>query len=106
MLQGEHSAVLLTCIKLPNGFKTFVLCIFVWPLKTGFTVYFVCTSQQGYIRTFSMNTLIMHRSRKFCQRGSTYSDIFFLLFLDEEVSDDPNKEGCVSEMPFKWCLVI
>ena len=34
----EHSAVLLTCIELPNGFKTFVLSIYEWPLKTGFTV--------------------------------------------------------------------
>ena len=30
----EHSAILLTFIKLP-----FVLSIFEWPLKTGFTVY-------------------------------------------------------------------
>ena len=34
----EHSAVLLTCIKLPYGFKTFVLSILEWPLKTGFTL--------------------------------------------------------------------
>ena len=34
----EHSVVLLTCIALPHGFKTFVLSIFEWPLKTGFTV--------------------------------------------------------------------
>ena len=34
----EHSAVFLTCIKLPYGFKTFVLSILEWPLKTGFTV--------------------------------------------------------------------
>ena len=39
MLQGEHSAILLTCIEQPHGFKTFVLSIFEWPLKTGFTVY-------------------------------------------------------------------
>ena len=26
------------CIKLPFVFKTFVLCIFEWPLKTGYTV--------------------------------------------------------------------
>ena len=39
MLQGEHSAILLTCIKLPNDFKTFVLSIFEWPLKASFTVY-------------------------------------------------------------------
>ena len=41
MLQGEHSAILSTCIELPHGFKTFVLCIFELPLKTGFTVYSV-----------------------------------------------------------------
>ena len=34
----EHSAILLTYVKLPFVFKTFVLPIFVWPLKTGFTV--------------------------------------------------------------------
>ena len=39
MLQGEHSAILLTFIKLPFSFKTFGLSIFKWPLKTGFTVY-------------------------------------------------------------------
>ena len=35
----EHSAILLTFNKLPFVFKTFVLSIFEWPLKTGFTVY-------------------------------------------------------------------
>ena len=39
MLQGEHSAILLTFIKLPFFIKTFVLSIFKWPLKTGFTVH-------------------------------------------------------------------
>ena len=34
----EHSAMLSTFIKLPFVFKTFVLSIFEWPLKTGFTV--------------------------------------------------------------------
>ena len=38
MLQGEHSAILLTCIKLPFSIKILVLSIFKWPLKTGFTV--------------------------------------------------------------------
>ena len=33
----EHSAMLSTFIKLPFVFKTFVLSIFDWPLKTGFT---------------------------------------------------------------------
>ena len=37
MLPLEHSAILLTCIKLPFSIKTFVLSISKWPLKTGFT---------------------------------------------------------------------
>ena len=39
MLQGENSAIISTFIKLPFVFKTFVLSIFKWPLKTGFTVF-------------------------------------------------------------------
>ena len=39
MLQGEHSAILLTFIKLPFAIKTFVLYIFKWLFKTGFTVF-------------------------------------------------------------------
>ena len=38
MLQGEHSAILSTFIKLPFAIKTFILSIFEWSLKTGFTV--------------------------------------------------------------------
>ena len=38
MLQGEHSAILLTFIKLPFVIKVLVLSIFEWPLKTDFTV--------------------------------------------------------------------
>ena len=39
MLQGEHCAILLTCIELPFVIKIFVLSIFEWPLKAGFTVF-------------------------------------------------------------------
>ena len=39
MLQGEHSAILLTFIKLPFAIKAFVLFFSEWLLKTGFTVY-------------------------------------------------------------------
>ena len=47
---GEHSAILLTFIKLQFVIRIFVLCIFEWSLKTGFTVlltifnkyYFLC----------------------------------------------------------------
>ena len=39
MLQGEHSAILLTFIKLLIVIKIFVLSIFEWPFYTGFSVY-------------------------------------------------------------------
>ena len=39
MLQREHSAILLTFIKLPVAIKAFVLSIFEWPFYTGFTVH-------------------------------------------------------------------
>ena len=38
MLQVEHSAILLTFIKLPFVFKVFVLSIIDWPFNTGITV--------------------------------------------------------------------
>ena len=38
MLQGEHSAILSTFIRLTFIIKIFVLSIFEWPLKTSFTV--------------------------------------------------------------------
>ena len=40
MLQGEHSAILLTFIKLQFVIKIFVLSIFEWPFYTGFIVFF------------------------------------------------------------------
>ena len=40
MLQGEHSAILSTFIKLQFVIKIFVLCFFEWPFYTDFTVYF------------------------------------------------------------------
>ena len=39
MLQREHSAILLTFIKLPFVIKIFILSIFEWVFYTGLTVY-------------------------------------------------------------------
>ena len=41
MLQGEQYAIHSTCIKISSVLKTFVLSIFEWPLKTGFTVSYI-----------------------------------------------------------------
>ena len=46
MLPLEHSVILSTFIKLPFAIKAFVLSIFEWLLKTGFTV-FKCTPDFG-----------------------------------------------------------
>ena len=51
MLQGEHSAILLSFIKLPFVNKIFVLSIFEWPLKTGFTVH--CTTLSVSAKMFT-----------------------------------------------------
>ena len=40
MLQGEHSAILLTFIKLPFSITTFIFSIFKSPLYTDFTVFY------------------------------------------------------------------
>ena len=39
MLQGEHSAILSTFIKLPFVIKIYVLSIFEWPFYTGLNFY-------------------------------------------------------------------
>ena len=52
MLQGEHSAILSTFIKLPFVIKTFVLSIFEWPFYEGFTVGEVATHYHSIIFQF------------------------------------------------------
>ena len=63
MLQGEHSAILSTFIKLPFVIKVFVLSIFEWALKTGFTFninvvfllqgYVICPSEKRFLLLFT-----------------------------------------------------
>ena len=52
MLQGEHSAILMTFIKLPFVIKIIVLSIFEWPFYTGLTVHIVISPYHaGYLYT-------------------------------------------------------
>ena len=51
MLQGEHSAILLTFIKLPFVMKIFVLSTFEWLFYAGFTVHCI---HYGLIRVQSV----------------------------------------------------
>ena len=41
MLQGEHSAILMTFIRLPFVIKIFISSIFEWPFYTGFISYHI-----------------------------------------------------------------
>ena len=54
MLQGEHSAILLTFIKLTFVIKLFVLSTFERSLNTGFTVYGLstCNNLPGQLEAF------------------------------------------------------
>ena len=50
MLQGEHSAILLTFIKLPFVIKIFILSIFEWPFYTSLLYTALYHSQvQGHV---------------------------------------------------------
>ena len=57
MLQGEHSAILSTFIKLQFAFKTFVLSIFEWPLKTGFTV-------ERFFKVLPHTVVVLHNTHR------------------------------------------
>ena len=67
MLQGEHSAILLTFIKLPFVIKTFVLSIFEWPFYTGLTVFLKFRTTPFYNLITQVNR--MSRSRRVLATG-------------------------------------
>ena len=61
MLQGrrEHSAILSTFIKLLFVIKIFVLSMFEWPLKTGFTVFqYISSYMQGFLSSVLYDFLV------------------------------------------------
>ena len=63
MLQGEHSAILSTFIKLQFVIKISVLYIFEWPLKTGFTVY----SFLSKIHKYNVRRQVLKWSQQKCR---------------------------------------
>ena len=80
MLQGEHSAILSTFIKLPFVIKIFVLSISEWPLYTGFTVvnqYFLLLS----LKTYESSLMVLEMSLSFVlfsvavNRVATYREL-------------------------------
>ena len=84
----EHSAVLLTCIKIPDCFQTFVLSIFEWSLKIGFTVptyllsCYVFQQQYAYL---AVQALMTH--------------------LDSHVRSDPKIKSAILAVLFESVLI-
>ena len=60
MLPLEHSAILLTFIKLPFVIKIFVLSFFERPFYTGFTV--LCRSSNFRLNSFAYITELLYMS--------------------------------------------
>ena len=97
MLHGEHSAILSTFIKLLFVIKIFVLSIFEWLLKTGFTVLPSKFSDRIYLDLFPANRdnchllflLFMYFGGLYCKQYGPRSDrsslirVHCVCFLDK-----------------------
>ena len=55
--EREHSAILLTFIKLPVVINTFVLSVFEWPFYTGFTVLVRTTFSGHYTKGHNLHSV-------------------------------------------------
>ena len=73
MLQEEHSAILLTFIKLPFVIKIFVWSIFEWPLKTGFTVFLITTDELSDLR--GQVKLLEDKNTKYMQENIEIQEV-------------------------------
>ena len=98
MLQGEHSAILSTCNKLPFVIQIFVLPIFEWLFYTGFTVnrYGLCvlitieSTSLGNLLNIGNVSMIKLTCDKFtsstkCEENSWFGDIAYKHLSKHEI---------------------
>ena len=79
MLQGEHSATLLTFIKLPLVIKIFDLSIFEWPFYTDFTVIIVLVDLKRFTHeNHNSNSRLLKTNIRF-RHGQLKQDKFQVL---------------------------
>ena len=83
MLQGEHSAILLTFIKLPFVMKIFVFSIFEWPFYTGFTIIVSLFSLGAFSDDGPSCFLTASLSPTICQQDDSWltSDEFYTCYF-------------------------
>ena len=101
MLQGEHSAILSTFIKLSFVIKIFVLSIFELPLKTGFTVTLLVNPTFCLLNVSSSSSLAVSFSH-FCSSFiissvSTSSEGAFVARLVDVVAVNTDSEEATEE---------
>ena len=82
MLQGEHSAILLTFIKLQFVIKIFVLFIFEWPFRTGFTV---------------LNVFFSYQNDCACEMGLDARKSYFFLHANNKDADQPAQPNILDQ---------
>ena len=82
MLQREHSAILSTFIKLPFVIKIFVLSIFEWPPKTGFTVLY---STLTHLSRMEFPSLVKWTS-PFSFKGMLGGILFYSILIEHFIS--------------------
>ena len=93
----EHSAVLLTCIKIPHEFRAFVLSFFEWPLKTGLEIIkpFSCSTRLSMKFQLLLKNKIpkneevsYFKSLRFClyQAILSLSDFVFIKLINVKMS--------------------
>ena len=91
MLQGEHSAILWSFIKLHFSIKTFIPSVFKWPLKTGFTVFYFYTPpiKCGEVLCYTLRCLSVRPCSPFpIDNLSIYSRIFFKFCIHIVIGDE------------------
>ena len=65
MLQGEHSSILSTFFKLPFVIKIFVMFIFEWSLKIGFTIRYDKGRWTAVVPLGHFNSFIFKQDKEF-----------------------------------------
>ena len=83
MLQGEHSVILSTFIKLPLVIKIIVLYIFEWLFYTGFTVYWIIWASSR--ENLSSGDGKQHRRRPACTSAPSDQRFCYSLFRKDHL---------------------
>ena len=75
MLQGDHSAILSTFIKLPFVIKIFILSIFEWPFLTQVLLY-MCMQRRIKSRELAQALYIFKPIKKMSRLRKSYNQFF------------------------------